>query len=116
MLQVLCSSWLSHCISPCRGIIAPQTPWALWGCCMSWFQGGWLQVLAPCALTLEGTLLGAQAFAWVGARTIAGAAGCGGVLWAAHRYSWGLPGAPCLLVHQPEGTVRCALSSRLCEL
>lgn len=51
-----------------------------------------LQVVAPCLLTLEGTLLGAQAFPWVGARTIAGAAGSGLVLWASHHYSWGLTG------------------------
>ena len=58
-----------------------------------------VQVLAPCALTLEGTLLGAQAFTWVGARTIAGAAGCGGVLWAAHHFSWGLSGTPLCVWH-----------------
>ena len=80
-----------------------------------------LQVLAPCLLTLEGTLLGAQAFPWVGARTIAGAAGSGLVLWASHRYSWGLTGTPCGLFDLPTlpssscwclSRLRCQVSRR----
>lgn len=49
-------------------------------------------LLAPCATTAEGTLLGAQEFGWVGGRTVASAAGAVAVLLATSRLGWGLTG------------------------
>ena len=51
-----------------------------------------MQLLAPCATTLEGTLLGSEAFVWVGARTVASAAAAVAVLLTSSRLHWGLTG------------------------
>ena len=71
-----------------------------------------LQVVAPCLLTMEGTLLGAQAFPWVGARTIAGAAGSGLVLWASHHNGWGLTGGQASAAPHPAGPMLTSASDR----
>lgn len=50
------------------------------------------QPLAPCALALEGTVLGASAITWVGGRTVASAAAAVGILQLGHAMGWGLRG------------------------
>ena len=51
-----------------------------------------VQLLAPCATTLEGTLLGSQAFMWVGGRTVVSAVAAVTVLLTTSRLQWGLTG------------------------
>ena len=53
---------------------------------------GSVQLLAPVATTLEGTLMGSEKYTWVGARTVAAAATALGVLTLSSRFHWGLPG------------------------
>ncbi|KAK9819566.1 hypothetical protein WJX81_006785 [Elliptochloris bilobata] len=48
--------------------------------------------LAPCALALEGTVLGASEITWVGGRTVASAAAALGVLQLGRAMGWGLCG------------------------
>lgn len=50
------------------------------------------QPLAPCALSLEGTVLGASQITWVGGRTVLSAAAALGFFSLVSSQGWGLPG------------------------
>jgi hypothetical protein len=50
------------------------------------------QPLAPCALSLEGTVLGASQITWVGGRTVVSAAASLLFFRMASAQGWGLPG------------------------
>ena len=65
------------------------------------------QPLAPCALALEGTVLGASEITWVGGRTVGSAAAALGVLQLGSAMGWGLRGVwagaalgSCHVLHQ----------------
>ena len=101
---------MTACISPHQPIFDCTTetrvhdvPYTTGLCSPYCFDGAWVcisvqwgrvpvQLLAPCATTAEGTLLGAQEFGWVGGRTVASAAGAVAVLLATSRLGWGLTG------------------------
>lgn len=53
---------------------------------------GCVQLLAPVATTLEGTLMGSEKYTWLGARTVAAAVTALGVLTLSSHFHWGLPG------------------------
>ena len=51
-----------------------------------------MQLVAPCATALEGTLLGSEAYVWVGGRTVLSATAAIGILLATSQLRWGLTG------------------------